>query len=217
MKGLLVKDFRIAFAQKKLWIVMAILGLIMAFFLQDSSMATLYVMLIVICIAATTIVIDQQGMQFILTLPISRKEYVIEKYLFAYIFGFSALIIGGGILLLISLFAPGITVNDSLENIALIAVVCVLLPSIEIPASIIFGAEKGKLGYYILVGIIMAIYGIGNYIANFVMMSNVRESLATKVMAMPKGALAGIGIVLLLALGVISFMISFFAINKKEY
>ena len=125
----------------------------------------------------------------------SGKEYVIEKYLFSYIFGFSALVAGGGVLLLISLFAPGITVNDSLENIALIAVVCVLLPSIEIPASIIFGAEKGKLGYYILVGIIMAIYGIGKYIANFVMMSNVRESLATKVMAMPKGALAGIGIV----------------------
>ena len=62
MKGLLVKDFRMAFAQKKLWIVMAILGLIMAFFLQDYSMATLYVMLIVICIAATTIAIDQQGM-----------------------------------------------------------------------------------------------------------------------------------------------------------
>ena len=104
MRGLLRKDLELARLNIKIWGVLFFIGVIYLFSgksMDGGSFFTAYMMFVSIGLSAGTISYDtsDHGMQFLLTLPVTRREYVKEKYLFC--IGLTAVL--GVISLLISM------------------------------------------------------------------------------------------------------------------
>ncbi|MBR5794701.1 MAG: ABC-2 transporter permease [Erysipelotrichaceae bacterium] len=83
MKGLLVKDLRLLLSQSRFYIIL----LIVLFVSGTSTQATFvsgYIAVVFPMFAVSTISYDEydNGNAFLFTLPFSRKEYVLAKYIF---------------------------------------------------------------------------------------------------------------------------------------
>ena len=153
MKGLLIKDFRFTMQQAKMFIVILFMFVIF-FFSQGADSAPFiisYTALMGGMFVLTTISYDDydHGTTFLLTLPIARKDYVKEKYVF-------------GILGVLGLWALSTAVYlilgfDEFKEILFMAllVLAVILAfeMIMIPIQLKFGGDKGRMA---LIGMVVA-------------------------------------------------------------
>ena len=97
MKGLLIKDFQLAKTQGKMLLIVAlVIGVFMEIAGMSEGFVTGYITIIMSVFAATSISYDEYEncFSFLLVLPVSRKEYVNEKYVFSGILIFSAWLVG---------------------------------------------------------------------------------------------------------------------------
>ena len=85
MKGLLVKDFLLMIKSKKVILFMLFIGIIGG--INDISFATGYILMVLAILSLSTISYDEanHGLNTLFTLPISKSDYVKEKYLFSLI------------------------------------------------------------------------------------------------------------------------------------
>ena len=165
MKGLLVKDLQLMKNQGKGLI--AIL-LVVAVFLGMSGMSpgfvTSYITLVFSIFTATSISYDEFDNCFpnLLVLPVSRKDYVNEKYVFGAISAAAAWITGvlfGSVLRVIQ--DGNIDIMEwGAECISYMAVAVVFL-SFMIPLRLKFEGEKGR----VVLPILIAGAGVAFYIA----------------------------------------------------
>ena len=84
MKGLLIKDLKLIKKQNR---ILAITALLCAWFFitdRDASAISAYIAAMISIIAVGTVNYDEfdNGMGFLFTFPISRRSYVLEKYVF---------------------------------------------------------------------------------------------------------------------------------------
>ncbi len=85
MKGLLVKDLSLMIKSKKVILFMLFIGIIGG--INDISFATGYILMVLAILSLSTISYDEanHGLKTLFTLPISKSDYVKEKYLFSLI------------------------------------------------------------------------------------------------------------------------------------
>lgn len=152
MSGLLEKDIRLMLQRKQALIIFLILTLFMTF-TQDSAFVLSYLTFLMTIFAVSTISYDEidNCYSFLFTLPVSRKTYVIEKYLFISVLG----VIGwlfGLVFSQIAVLARGesITIMEDLSAILMIPLSVLILASIMIPIQLKFGAEKSRIAIAIL-------------------------------------------------------------------
>ena len=80
-----------------------------------------------------------RGMEFILTLPTTKKLYAIEKYVLSIIMIVVSSIVGTGLLLVFDY-----SIKRAALSIVLMVAAVIIFMSINIPLSIKFGSEKTK-------------------------------------------------------------------------
>ena len=87
MKGLLVKDLCLMATQKRFFILILGVGALLTFGGQDIIFVMGYMMMVFGLFSGSTISYDDMnhGMGFLMTLPVSRKQYVRSKYLFMFL------------------------------------------------------------------------------------------------------------------------------------
>lgn len=86
MKGLFIKDFRLLNTQKSGLLLMCVLAAFMTLYVDwESSFTASYLAVFSCMIGLNTLAYDNfdNGYTFLFTLPITRRQYVIEKYIFA--------------------------------------------------------------------------------------------------------------------------------------
>lgn len=153
MKGLLIKDYRLLWNQCRTLGIMMLIWAIVVFTNTNPAFAVSYLIFICSILAITTVSYDQHenGIIFLLSLPISRKQYVQEKYLLFLINLMAAVLFS-----VLFIWLPG-----NIEGIAVMFLngVAVLVISVMMPVSLIFGAEKGRL-VIIAFGAIICIVGV---------------------------------------------------------
>ena len=83
MRGLLEKDFRLIAQRKQTLLMYAAIALMMAM-TMDSTYIIGYTVSLCVLLAVGTVSYDEfdNGFLFLMTLPVDRKTYVDEKYLF---------------------------------------------------------------------------------------------------------------------------------------
>lgn len=144
MKGLLTKDLRIILLQKNSLFIMLIASLCMI------SM-NLYTMIMFMCYMCCSLAIGtlsyddfDNGMSYILCLPITKKKYIDEKFLLVLI----TTIIGYTLAMIIAYIFLFINHNASIdfffETIILLPLVY-LIETIQIPVRIKYGQEKSRI------------------------------------------------------------------------
>ena len=213
MRALIAKDIRLFRSMKNVVLIYVVMIAASIIFGQKQ----MGVMLINLCVvmftylSMSTMSYDDfdNGMEFILTLPTSKKIYAIEKYVLAVITLVVMSIVGAGLLV-----ALGLEFNAAILDIAPMAVIAIVLVSINLPLTLKFGSEKTKMLTMIL------FMGLGSLVGTLGT-SNLNEilnsDLVKKIMSLGKLQLGiGIGLMAIIILFV-SYCISIKISENKEY
>ena len=160
MKGLLIKDVKLMLGQKKFFVVVVGLGIFFMMSNANPVSGVSYITMLLSIFTLSTISYDEfdNGMAFLMTLPIERKTYALEKYVFA---GLTSIISAVGTSALAYIF--GMVMDIPVDMVEVIGVACAivlvswLMLSVTIPLQIKFGAEKGRIAMILAMG---AIFGI---------------------------------------------------------
>ena len=216
MKGLLVKDFRLLLQQKMVLIVLVVI----AFLLNmngSGSFAMGYLSFVGTFLVLNTISYDEydNGYAFLFTLPIERKTYAIEKYVFGIIVALTSWLIGTGISVLQSLTGDGMPMEEILKTCPIYIPICMLFLAIMIPFPLIFGRDKGMIVMYVVLGIVVLAGYFGEKFmeSRGVRIAELLDTFEPASFAMLEAGVFAGGIVLLL----ISCAVSVVGMKKKEF
>lgn len=142
MKGLLVKDFLLMIKSKKVILFMLFIGIIGG--INDISFATGYILMVLAILSLSTISYDEanHGLNTLFALPISKSDYVKEKYLF------SLIITGIGFVLVTIL---GCVSKSGFMETLIILSTALLLLALSLPFQLKEGNEKGRIVLFVVV------------------------------------------------------------------
>lgn len=218
MKGLLVKDFRLMKGQKNFLVLLFIMIAFVFISGMDASFFIGYLPFLLMIAAMSTITYDEfdNGMAFLMVLPISRKLYVQEKYLFGGVLGFTGLA-SAFVLFLISEINKGSSMTFTqyvLLFLCFLAFVILFL-CLMIPIQLKFGSEKGRIVLFIIFfGIIGMVY----------LVSKITDKIPAQVIEvfrgiqkLPFGILAALAVGIYILALFISLKISLGIMEKKEW
>lgn len=142
MKGLLVKDFLLMRKSKYVILFMLVIGIIGG--IKNISFAAGYILMFLAILSLSTISYDEanHGLNTLFTLPISKSDYVKEKYLF------SLIITGIGFVFvtILGYFSK----SDFMETLAILSTALFLL-AISLPFQLKEGNEKGRIVLFVVV------------------------------------------------------------------
>lgn len=223
MKGLLVKDLRITMEQKTLLGLMLLCALICLFTMRDPTFIIGYMCLICATLGSTTCAYDEmnKGMAFIMTLPFSRKVYVLEKYVFSLIMGFTAWVLSTVLATACMIILKKPIGPEYISTVFMFLVPIFLIPGVMIPIILKFGHARSRIALFIIVGIVLAIGGIFSLagsvnigIGNYFFDANAVYGII-KVIDM--GGIVAIISAVTISFFIASMFLSLALIKKKEY
>ena len=160
MKGMLMKDFMLLKNQKQFFV--AILAFAVMFFgmYDDTSFAFNYIVILCTLFTISTISYDEydNGMSYLFTLPISRKGYVKEKYVFGIIAIFIALVTSTVLDFVFQMVKKQeYSAQGLLIQICISLMVAMLMLAFSLPIQLKFGAEKSRIALLAVFGCIAAV------------------------------------------------------------
>ena len=218
MKGLLVKDFRFVLGQKSTLLIAVGLGLYFLVTGTDMSFAFIFTMMLACILATSSISYDNMdnGMSFMLTLPIQKKTYVVSKYILSVL----VVLVLGAVVLLMAVIGSNMGMLDwaleDLKGALLVAgVFATVMLAVMIPVYIIFGAEKARVAVLAIYGVVAAVF--------LILKSVVKDSEAminefmARLMSLSNWQLALLGVGVMVVLLAVSMIISVIGLEKKEY
>ena len=212
MAALFEKDVRLLLLRKSTLFLFLIIGVLFTWEFS-SSFSGAYLTMLGTLLALSTLSYDDSDncMEFLFTLPCTRKQYVMEKYLFVYGISFVAGILAI-VIIIASAMMKGIPVTAStiIEAIVSELPIFVMTGGIMIPLQMKFGPEKSRMVLLALMGFVFAtafitdVDGILNYIADA---ANSMNSLKLMI----------VGGIILIMLSLVSIFISMKIMENKEY
>ena len=157
MKGLFVKDIELMKQQKQFFVLVVVMGVILNLAGSGSvSFAIGYFTFVTAIFAITTISYDEfdNGLAFLMTLPVTRKQYVAEKYLL----GAGLTVAAWGIEAITGVICKGVAeLQGCLSEKIIYIPLALLMLSVSLPLVIHFGAEKGRYIAMVMWAIIIAV------------------------------------------------------------
>lgn len=226
MKGLLIKDLKLIMSQRYFLIMAIGLGSLLSWTTDDVTFAATYIILLLSMLTLTTLSYDNinGGMLFILSLPVSRKLYVKEKYVFAFL----NLVFAAVITLLLcfgiaTLKGTKIEFSDLLSGILGITVGVVIMLGIMIPLELKFGVEKARIALIVtVVAIVVVAFGTYKLLTN-VFKVDVNNMIGKIVAQLPTPGegfefmMTGVLLVIVALVLSISYVVSNKILRKEEF
>ena len=162
MKGLLVKDLRLLLSQSRFYMIL----LIVLFVAGTSTEATFvagYISIIFPMFAVSTISYDEydNGNAFLFTLPFSRKEYVISKYIFGLLLCMFGSMLGTTLTFIQGIMMHNLDLEMMLSSQVGTIVSSVLVLSIMFPLQFKFGSEKSRVALIAIIGTVFFTVTVG--------------------------------------------------------
>lgn len=159
MKGLIIKDFQLLFSNKRILYIVFAIALFSAMMGDGITLTYIssFVAVMLQVSALATISYDnyQHGNTFLMTLPLRRKDYVIEKYIFCSIIAFVGIIFSLILGLLVKMRTNHMKIEIAVGIV--IALVFLIYSFIAIPLELKFGNEVGRTIPFIIGAVIFLI------------------------------------------------------------
>lgn len=215
MMGLIEKDIRLLGKRKQAVLIFFAIAVLMAA-TQGSTFAIPYTTFLCAFFAFSTISYDESdnGYQYIMTLPVSRKTYVTSKYVFAILGG----MVGWAVSVVCStaFLLTGINAEAEAFSIAEVAVFIpafVILIAVLLPVQLVFGVEKSRIVIALIAGAVFVLATVASKVGVGSDASGM-AALIDNVSAVGMGLL--ITVIAVIALG-ISYAITVKYFEKKEF
>ncbi len=217
MRGLIEKDLRLTLARRQTLVIFFVMALLMGISM-DSSFIIGYLTMLATIVSVGTISYDEfdNGFAFLMTMPFDRKTYVREKYLFSLVLSAAAWCIGVVLYFIGSLIRhSAVNLTDELPVLIAILPVLYLSAAILIPLQLKYGAEKSRIVFFIIFGIIaLLLVGTKSY---FNGSYNITAALTNVLNDMSPVVVLIVLTVLCAVIALISCLISIQIIEKKEF
>lgn len=219
MKALMIKDLRLLLRQQRATIFLFLAIVLMIIVATDNPIfGILYTVFLLPSLLISTISYDtfENGMPFLMAMPISQKEYVEEKYLLAVGGSVIVNILATGFTYLIQVLKGTATGSSELLIGALTAQIVILLYSaIVLPINLYYGTEKGRI-----VIVIMAV-SIGALLSGTGKILEMQEAgtaaFLTGIYQFGVVELLLIGVIICAVLDIVSYFVCVKWMKKKEY
>ncbi len=159
MKGLLIKDFLLLKMQGRFLTVLLAVSLMMAFLGDDVAFVMGYLTIVTPLLALSTVSYDEfdNGNAFLFTLPISRRGYVMEKYVLMTLLGLLSLVVGTVLSICVGLLRDTMPATEILVILPSITALMLLAIAMMLPLHLKFGAEKARIAVIAVFGGLFAI------------------------------------------------------------
>ena len=168
MKGLLIKDFQLSLLNIRMLVIICVVSI----FITSSSTGSAafvisYVTIIFFMFVLTSISYDEMdhSISFLFTLPISRKTYVREKYIFSLICGMIGLVFSTAVCMVVGAVKNVNLIEPDMIPAALgIYLTLLFIVALMLPIQLKFGGDNGRIALFIVFGVIVAAIFIGSKI-----------------------------------------------------
>lgn len=155
MKGLLIKDLKIILSNKSMFLViLVIMGMVAFTDVAISAFVTSYISILFTTLVVTTISYDDYDrcISFLMTLPVSRKDYVRGKYVFAVVAELCGILLSVVLNVAINMLKKGqVDFNELVFSCAVIFFMMLVFISILLPIQLKFGGEHGRVVLFAVV------------------------------------------------------------------
>ncbi|MEY9975939.1 ABC-2 transporter permease [Lysinibacillus sp. RC79] len=162
MTALLLKDFMTIQRQIKSQASFLIIILFMAIFMQKGSLLLAVIVFIVTIQATTAITYDEHSNwdKYANTLPISKGDIVLSKYMLSFLLMIIGLVIALPIVFLMNHFTNNLASAEFFLTFNLTVVLSFCILALLIPIYIKFGAIKGRIALFALCFIPGFLFGL---------------------------------------------------------
>ena len=217
MKALFIQDFRYMLTQKSFLVLIALVGIVLALTQNDNYIFVIgYLGFMGMITGMMSLTMDDQsnGLTFLFSLPIDRRVYVREKYIFIVLMGVSFSIFATALCLLFRMFAEYKAPLDEILATALgTFFVMLLFVCFMLPLQLKFGAERARLASFIAIGFFFVAVLLAGLVINFADALPFIQAF----LSMSPVALAGIGAAFLIVCLRISYGVSLRIILHREF
>ena len=192
MKALMYKDLLAVWKYCRTHIFICAAFLLSSIFVEEYSFLQMYPLIFMGMLVNTLIAYDERDKwdRQVLTMPVTRKQYVSAKYL-------TGLLLQGAVLLLtagahaLQLHLTKSLVWDAFwADIAMLVVLAVSAPSLILPFIFKNGSEKGRLAYLIVFGTLFALVAAGGVVLE-------KLGMVVELTELPVGIIAMVAAVIL--------------------
>lgn len=221
MKGLLIKDLKLMKNQKNFFLVILVVIAFLAAGSDDLSFPMGFTAFIGTLFTLSSISYDEfdNGNAFLFSLPITRKQYVLEKYGFGLLLGIGSLLTAVCLLSAVRLVKGELSSVGRLSEIGFTVLAVLALNwgflALMLPLQLKFGSEKGRVAILGVFGVAAVLGMLASKAAAFFQISvtAVWDGLS----AMGVG-MAGV-LLLVLSFGILvcSMAVSMAIVKKKEF
>lgn len=215
MKGLWIKDWRLVLQQKKFLVVVACILVVFALSTLNLSFTLSYGVFMLTYVAVGTISYDDtgKGLSYIFTWPVSRRQYVTEKYLFTSAVALGSwlvLMVAGGVIQKIQ----GITGEQEAWLLPAIMILWILLifVCVTLPIQFKFGTEQGRLVMFLM---LVFLFGAAGLAEKLIPQTGTRL-FREKISGISYGVWGVVAILVLALVCVVSMRCSIRIMKKKE-
>lgn len=214
VKGLFIKDLRLLKNQKVFLAMLLLVWVMLAFLYDDAAFGIGYITLIFSIFTMGTVSYDEMdnGAAYLFTLPVRRKDYVCEKYLFAMltsaaVWAFTT--VGSYVILLCRGLGTDIILYLAQALTLLIAVF--LLVAVDLPVQLKFGMEKNRLVRAIVIGVLAGAIAVVSALDGIIL------AIVRAVSGLSGTLLIAVAVLALIAVVLVSYRISVRIMEKREF
>lgn len=207
MKGLILKDLYMSAKYFKSYIFILIIFLGVSFAQEDSLFFAFYPFLICGMIPASLLAYDERSHWDIYcgTLPVTRDMVVSAKYLVG-LMAQGAVFAASTLLQAVRIAMKGSFDWESyLVLLSLMCIVSLVSSSITLPFMFKLGVEKGRMAYYVMIGVVCG----GSALAGFAFNEQLQSTI-------PFGAVLALGVLISGAIYAGSWYLSILFYRKRE-
>lgn len=217
MKALFIQDIRYMLTQKSFLFLIVFIGIVLSLTQNDNYIFVIgYLGFMGMITGMMSVTMDDQsnGLTFLFSLPIDRRVYVREKYIFIVLMGVSFSIFATALCLLFRMFAEYKAPLDEILATSLGTLfVMLLFVCFMLPLQLKFGAERARLASFIAIGLFFAAVIVAGLVVNFADALPFIQAF----LSMSPVALAGIGAAFLIVCLRISYSASLRVILHREF
>lgn len=159
MKGLLIKDLMLMKGQKNFFIIILAFSITMLILNDNPTFILGYLPFCLSLFTLSTISYDEfdNGNAFLFSLPISRKQYVYEKYFLSILLGSGAMFLSLVLVIISAIMKGQPILFELIVSSFMILPIIILLQSIMLPFELKYGAQKGRIALIAAMGSITVI------------------------------------------------------------